>query len=71
MSHETERIPVPTNGKGPHPPAEPPIVDEPQEQDNAALAFSPAQLAIGFGIIASLLVLLVGRLRNRGRSRRR
>jgi hypothetical protein len=71
MSPETGRVPVPTNGKGPHPPAEAPMAAEPAEPEEASLAFTPAQLAIGFGIIASLVVLLAGRLRNRRRSGRR
>ena len=70
MSPDSERIQVPTNGKGPHGLHEPPA-PEPREPADAALAFTPAELAIGFGIIASLVVLIVGRLRGRRRSRRR
>ena len=70
MSPETERIPVPTNGKGPHPLGETVSVEEATPEDLTALAFTPAQLAIGFGIIASLVVLLVGRLRGRRSNRR-
>ena len=73
MSQETERIPVPTNGKGPHPidrgspPPDPP--DSPSDSPST-VAFTPTQLAVGFGIIASLIVLGAGWLRrNRQRSR--
>ena len=70
MSPETQPIPVPTNGKKPHPgpvadaPADPPPVD-----DSQAISFTPAQLAVGFGIVASLILLVVSRIR-RGRNRR-
>jgi hypothetical protein len=70
VSQDTDHIEAPTNGKGPHPIEEPPDVADTSSQEDSALAFTPAQLAIGFGIIASLLVLLVGRLRRRGGSRR-
>ena len=80
MTRETDpdRIAVPTNGRAPHPVATPlaPLRGEPptpggmpsgvSDQD-FSVAFSPKQLAIGFGIVASLLVLIVGRAR-RGRS---
>ena len=71
MSQETERIPVPTNGKGPHPIDDArPVVDPPEPEAPSTLTFTPAQLAVGFGIIASLILLVVGRLRrNRQRSR--
>ena len=71
MSQETERIPVPTNGKGPHPIEDAQHVPDPADVDVPSTAtFTPAQLAIGFGIIASLILLVVGRLRrNRQRSR--
>ena len=70
MSPETERIQVPTNGKKPHPvpvadsPADPQLVD-----DSQAISFTPTQLAVGFGIVASLILLVASRLR-RGRGRR-
>lgn len=70
MSPDTERIQVPTNGKGPPGFGAPPDTDDAPSQVDAPVAFTPAELAIGFGIIASLLVLLVGRLRRRGGSRR-
>ena len=70
MSPESERIQVPTNGHGPRAIDEPADADDGSGRDDSTLAFTPAQLAIGFGIIASLLVLLVGRLRRRGDSRR-
>ena len=69
MSPETDRIPVPTNGKGPHPvqaPAAPASLEVPVPEE-ASIIVTPAQLAVGFGIIASLILLLVRQLRRRGR----
>ena len=34
------------------------------------VAFTPTQLAVGFGIVASLVLLVAGRIRRRGRSGR-
>ena len=53
--------------RGEPPTAEPPRAFDPT--DPALLgAFSPKQLAVGFGIVASLVVLAVGRSRfRRGR----
>jgi hypothetical protein len=67
MSPETDRIPVPTNGKGPHPiaPVAPGPAADPPEPGPATIAFTPTQLAVGFGIIASLIVLLARRMRRR------
>ena len=73
MSPDSDRIAVPTNGKGPHPIADttpaPPAgtaVPGAPTDDEMAVAFSPKQLAIGFGIVASLVLLLLGRARRRG-----
>jgi len=73
MSSETDRITVPTNGKGPHPvpPAGVAAATEPAEPAPATIAFTPTQLAVGFGILASLLVLLVRWMRRGGRPRSR
>ena len=71
MSHETDRITVPTNGQRPHPVAvplaplrgEPPTpggTPPPPSGQDLSVAFSPKQVAIGFGILASLLVLVAG-----------
>ena len=83
MTRDTDpdRIAVPTNGHGPRdvatllaplrgepPTSTPPSSPGPSDQD-FSVAFSPKQVAIGFGILASLLVLLAGRAR-RGRSGR-
>ena len=70
MSSETDRIAVPTNGKGPHPipAAEPPA--EPADPTPATVTFTPTQLAVGFGILASLVLLVVRQARRRGRSGR-
>ena len=67
MSQETDRIVVPTNGKRPHPvePAPPPA--EPPEPIPSTVTFTPTQLAVGFGILASLVLLVVRQVR-RGRS---
>ena len=78
MSQDTERIPIPTNGTGPKPPgatgpgtsaaaaterrgASADVV--PRDQ---TVAFTPNQLAAGFGILAGLLLLFVGARRRRG-----
>ena len=77
MSQDTERIPIPTNGTGPKPPpaasASPagPTTERrgatvdvvPRDQ---TVAFTPNQLAAGFGIVAGLLLLFVGARRRRG-----
>ena len=79
MSDDSDRIAVPTNGRSPHPVAAPlaPLRGEPptaeprsaRPADPALLgAVSPKQLAVGFGIIASLILLALGRSRiRRGR----
>jgi len=72
MTPETERIPVPTNGKGPRPMPDTPPVATPTadgaEPLPTTVVFTPTQLAVGFGILASLLLLAAGWLRRRGRS---
>ena len=78
MSTDPDRIAVPTNGHKPHaltaplPPlrGEPPTAAEPlhtfSPTDPALLgSVSPRQLAIGFGIVASLVLLALGRSRTR------
>jgi hypothetical protein len=77
MSTDPDRIAVPTNGKGPHPLTAPlpPLRGEPptaeplrtfRPTDPALLgAVSPKQLAVGFGIVASLVLLALGRSRRR------
>ena len=77
MTADPDRIAVPTNGRKPHPVAaplaplrgEPPTAQPPttfSPTDPALLgAVSPKQLAIGFGIIASLVLLALGRSRTR------
>jgi len=72
MTQDPGRIAVPTNGRRPHaavPPAgaeaeAPPPVGVPSDAELAA-ALSPRQLAIGFGIVASLVLLVLGRVRRR------
>ena len=83
MSTDSDRIAVPTNGRGPHPlpDAVPPgtsvaTTDAATRAATAAdtgapsdeemsTALSPRQLAVGFGILASLLLLVVGLARRR------
>ena len=64
-----DRIAVPTNGLGPHPVPDPtpPEATERSASPDASAPFSPTQLAVGFSILASLLVIVVGWLRGRGR----
>ncbi len=71
MTNEVERVPVPTNGKGPHPASEPSAAlpaDEPSQELN--VSFTPTQIAAGFGIVASLVLLAARQIRRRGRGRR-
>ena len=70
MTQETDRIPAPTNGRRPHPvqpppsaPAEPPVVAAAARDLPGGL--SPRQLAVGFGVIAWLLVIVAGQARRR------
>ena len=84
MTGDPDRIAVPTNGRKPHPVApleplrgEPPTAEPPRDKpprifdptDPALLgAVSPRSVAVGFGIVASLVLLAVGRSRlRRGR----
>jgi hypothetical protein len=69
MSPDADRIAVPTNGRGPHPL---PDADVPAPSASTglpdremSLAFSPRQMALGFGIVASLVLLIAGRARRR------
>jgi hypothetical protein len=75
MSPDADRIAVPTNGKRPHPlpgpTGSPPPTSEESPAPPATAPFTPTQLAVGFGIVAAILALLAGRLRRRGRGRRR
>jgi hypothetical protein len=80
MSGDPDRIAVPTNGRGPHPVArleplrgEPPTADPPRTESSSASrpidpligSISPRGLAVGFGIVASLVLLALGRSRSR------
>ena len=66
MSQQTDRISVPTNGKGPHAVEEPTTETAAQPPDESTVAFTPTQLAVGFAILASLVVLVARRMRRRG-----
>ena len=76
MSTDPDRIAVPTNGRGPHPVApspaatqtEPPADPATRSARDLPLAMSPERLAVGLGIVLSLVLLIVG-LARRGRSR--
>jgi hypothetical protein len=68
MSQAPDRIPVPTNGKGPHR-TEPAQATDAEATPPATVAFTPTQLAVGFGILASLVLLVAGGIRRRNRSR--
>jgi hypothetical protein len=72
MSSDQDRVAVPTNGRRPHavsiepddtrrPPQAAEHTVAPATADRAA-AVSPRSLAIGFGILASLGLLVVGRV---------
>jgi hypothetical protein len=84
MTGDPDRIAVPTNGRKPHPVAplaplrgEPPTADPPRSSPTRSFrptdadligAVSPRGLAVGFGIVASLILLAIGRSRiRRGR----
>ena len=72
MSNDQDRVTVPTNGRRPHAVTiEPDDTLRPTEAAEAtgaptttelASAVSPRNLAIGFGILASLGLLVVGRV---------
>ena len=79
MSKTADRIPVPTNGHRPPAaadrptaapaPAPPPAAAPSAHDDEAAgepkMLFTPGQAAVGFGIIAGLILLVLGRRRGR------
>ena len=75
MSGESDRIAVPTNGRGPHPvapsraaaPTDPASDPATRSTNNLPMAMSPERLAVGLGIVASVVILVVG-LARRGRS---
>jgi hypothetical protein len=70
MTSDVDRVPVPTNGKGPRHVDEPSPADESQP-DELTVTFTPTQIAVGFGIVASLVLLAARQLRRRGRRGRR
>jgi hypothetical protein len=75
MSPDTDRIAVPTNGRGPHPVPDQPAPPDPPAAGRAAAPatapFTPTQLAVGFGILAAVVALVARSLRRRGRAERR
>jgi hypothetical protein len=72
MSPDTDRISVPTNGRGPHPVPDPSPPGEPERPaaPMSTAPFTPTQLAVGFGILASIVAIVVRRMRRRSRGRR-
>jgi hypothetical protein len=71
VTRPAEQVPVPTNGKGPgmgrglgHVPESPPGRLAPP-LTRATIDVTPAQLAVGFGIIASIVLLVARSLRRR------
>ncbi len=81
MSKTDDRIPVPTNGHRPPaaagrptgaaaPAASPSAAADPSAHDDEPagepkMLFTPGQAAVGFGIIAGLILLVLGRRRGR------
>jgi hypothetical protein len=80
MSSDPDRIAVPTNGRGPHAVPGPVSSEDARaaptsgstrsdpgapSAEEMSLAFTPRQLAVGFGIIASLVLLAAGLARRR------
>lgn len=63
----TRSAPPPTDGLRPDPVADQPVPDPPAA-DQATVAFTPTQMAVGFGILTSLLLLVARRMRRRGRA---
>ena len=77
MSRAEDRIPVPSNGH--HPPmdtardAEPDLSPAPRRTPapgeiagaDLRVAVSPAQLAVGFGVVAAIILAVAGRRRRR------
>jgi len=73
VSGEADRIAVPTNGRGPHPVAPPPATTttDPaagpatRPTRDLAVAVSPERLAVGLGIVLSVVLLIAGLARRR------
>lgn len=75
MSPSDDRIPVPTNGH--HPPLDEAAIEagvdagvddmeDPRgERPDLRIALTPAQAAVGFGVVASLVLLVLGARRRR------
>jgi hypothetical protein len=70
MTSDVDRVPVPTNGKGPRH-ADESTPPTPSPPDELTVTFTPTQIAVGFGIVASLVLLAARQLRRRGRRGRR
>lgn len=71
MSNTEDRIAVPTNGHRPPLSSDSPAPSEASPEtgapsmDELRVAFTPGQVAAGFGIIAALILLVVGRRRGK------
>lgn len=75
MSPSDDRIPVPTNGH--HPPLDEAAIEagvdagvddmeDPRgDRPDLRIALTPAQAAVGFGVVASLVLLVLGARRRR------
>jgi MYXO-CTERM domain-containing protein len=72
MSRSDDRITVQSNGHKPPletPPtdaASSPTASPPSRGPDLRIAVTPAQAAVGFGVVAWLILLLLGRRRRRG-----
>jgi hypothetical protein len=65
MTRETDRITVPANGRKPHP-----VADAPTQKATSpelTIAVTPGQLAVGFSVIAGIILLVLRRRHGRRR----
>ena len=81
MSGDTDRIAVPTNGHTPRafeaspdqaPTTQPDAIQPPDPvptvtSSEMTVSVTPAQIAVGFGVIAGIILMVLGRRAGRGR----